>query len=281
MINTSTVMPGLLFGTMRMSDCLSSLARLLVLLLLCCLTAACESGYAVRYGEDQFRAIPLFDPRAEDLDTALKNDPFAFSITNDKNNANRFKTIDALAEVLKRRSNDLCEKFKVDSALSQTGTNWVLDAFSAAIAPAGAIVGGVTGQAVSATQGATAALKKASLTDIYQGINGVLSNYIDINRDKLWLTIDQKLKSDAYGDEVIHPPDEKHQFSAGESQLVNDVQDYHNRCSLLEAIRAGQNDSSQMKKKTDEQVQQASATPKITAEKPVMPKAGTTVQPAH
>ena len=153
---------------------------------------------------------------------------------------------------LKNRSDIICNKYKVDLALSQTGTNFIADILNVGLGALGGGIGGATAQATSAATGAITGAKNVVTSDIYQKITDIVSNYIDLSRDDEWVIVEHKLKTGGY---------------ANAAEVFNDVQNYHNRCSLIQALATAQKESANKKTDADKTVGENNGQEKTQAQK--------------
>ena len=199
---------------------------------------------------------PFEGLRNKAIQTGERNyavEPFASSISNEFSySSSPFRNADLsrstiefslLAYQLKNTSDVLCNKYKIDLALSQTGWNFLADITNVFLGALGGGIGGVTAQATSAATGAVTGVKNTISSDIYQKVTDIVSNYIDTSRDEEWIAINNKLKKKLY---------------QNKAEVFNDVQTYHSRCSLVRALATAAKESGNKKVDADQAVEDSS-----------------------
>jgi hypothetical protein len=220
----------------------------LSLLFVLTLASCSNNDKAKLFGERAYSAWPLLNPDNDDIPGLVGNN-FAWK------SSTAYHNISSLAYALKVRSDAICDRYKVDLTLQQTGTSFLADMFSVLIAPIGAVAGGVTGQAVSAAQGAATGTKNTISSDIYQQVTGIVANYIDVGRDQQWTTIEKNLAGHVYdpyviGNEVVTTTKDSNnkdvtriEYRGYNPRLFDDIQTYHNACSLGAALKTAESQS--------------------------------------
>jgi len=216
--------------------------HIIVLILTLAFTSCSNNDRAKLFGERAYSVWPLLNTANDDI-PGLQDNTFAWNRDKDRNK--EYVDNEDLAYALKVRSDAICDRFKVDLTLQQTGTNFLADLFSVFVAPIGAVAGGVTGQAVSAAQGAATGFKNTVASDIYQQVTGVVANYIDVGRNNQWVTIQNNLHNHVYGQNRSH--------------LFDDIQSYHNSCSLQAALKTAGNSSGKEAQDAAQNAKKASA----------------------
>ncbi len=185
----------------------------IVLILLCSVSSGCSNGIA--YGERQYAVEPLDMPGQEPFSYPSSTNP-PTNIKAERESYYKNVSYSNFAYELKNRSDVMCDKFKLDLALSQTGTNFSANFTNVILGALGGGIGGTVAQATSAATGAVTGFKNTVTSDIYQKITDTISNYIDTSRDEEWTRIQKKFKKSTY---------------ISKSEVRNDVQKYHARCS--------------------------------------------------
>lgn len=178
--------------------------------------ASCSNNdWLKNFGEKSYSVRPLLSKENDDI-PGLKDNTFAWQRDHEY-------TDRKLASTLKVRSDAICDRYKLDLTLQQTGTSFLADLLSILIAIPGGIVGGLTGQVSSAVQGGATGFKNTASGDIYQKVTGVISNYIDSGRNEQWAAIQKNLDTGSYRND--------------QSLLFADIQTYHDSCSLQDALK--------------------------------------------